>query len=75
MRQIKSPLFPGLAAKMAMNGHDDEYVAECLDHSVDYFRRRKNGVTEFSLTDIKKLMNLYGCEFDDLFCRPINQIA
>ena len=75
MRQIKSPLFPGLAAKMAMNGHDDEYVAECLDHSVDYIRRRQNGVTEFSLTDINTLIHVNGCEFDDRFCRPFNLLA
>lgn len=67
MKKAKPPVFPGLAAKMAANGHDDEFLAEYLGHSVDYVRRRKHGQVEFDLPDIKKLMKLYNCGFCDLF--------
>lgn len=67
IKKAKPPIFPGLAANMAANGHDDEFLAEYLGHSVDYFRRRKNGLVEFDLPDIKKLMKLYDCGFSELF--------
>lgn len=71
MRKPKPPIFPGLAAKIAAYGHDDEYIAQYLGHSTDYVRRRKNGIVEFDLPDIKALMKLYNCGFSDLFgeCR------
>ena len=67
MKKASPPIFPGLASHMAAKGHNDEYLAEYLGHSVDYVRRRKNGSVEFDLPDIKKLMILYSCGFDDLF--------
>lgn len=67
MKKARPPIYPGLAAHMAIKGHDDEYLAVYLGHSVDYFRRRKNGIVEFSLPDIKKLMKLYNCGFNELF--------
>lgn len=70
MKTPKPPIFPGLAAKMAEKGHNDEFLAEYLCHSVDYFRRRKTGQVEFDLSDIKQIMKLYGCGFSDLFEEP-----
>lgn len=67
MTQPNPPRFPGLLAHMAANGHSDEYVAGYLGRSVDYVRRRKKGKVEFDLTDIKRLMTLYHCNFDELF--------
>lgn len=52
---------------MAEKGHTDFYVADYLGKSVDYVRRRKSGAVEFELPDIKALMRLYNCEFEELF--------
>lgn len=67
MRRVKVPLYPGLAAHMAAEGHTDNYVADYLGKNVDYVRRRKNGLVEFDISDIKALMHLYSCGFDELF--------
>lgn len=67
MKKAKPPIFPGLASNMAIKGHHDEFLAKYLGHSVDYVRRREKGLVEFDLHDIKALMRLYNCSFDDLF--------
>ena len=67
MKKAKPPIFPGLASQMAARGHDTRYIADVLGHSVDYIRRREKGQVEFDLRDIKALMRLYGCGFNDLF--------
>lgn len=60
-------VYPELEAKRAYNGHTVKTYAEILDMSEDSVRRRLRGEVEFELGDIKKLMNLYHCSFEELF--------
>lgn len=60
-------IFPGLAARMAYNYHDNFKLAQILGISYDSVLRRLSGEIEFELQEIKKLMQVYNASFDDLF--------
>ena len=67
MRKTITNIYPGLRAKMSFYNHDIEAMAEILGMSNDSVRRRLKGNVEFELTEIKKLMKIYNCKFEDLF--------
>lgn len=59
--------YPKLEAKRAYYGHTTKIYAELLGVSEDSVRRRLRGEVEFELSEIIKLMNFYGCTFEELF--------
>lgn len=68
-------MYPRLEAKRAYNGHTTKIYAEILDMSEDSVRRRLRGEVEFELSEIRKLMDLYHCSFDDLFGSDVKTAA
>lgn len=67
MKKSTINIYPGLRAKMSFYGHDISKLAEILKISNDSVRRRLKGNVEFELTEIKELMKMYNCTFDELF--------
>lgn len=67
MKKPTTNIYPGLRAKMSFFGHDVPKLAEVLKMSNDSVRRRLKGNVEFELTEIKELMRVYNCTFDELF--------
>ena len=60
-------LFPGLLGEMAKRGITKKDLAKILDTSEDSVYRRLNGVVEFDLSEIVKILAYFKCSFEELF--------
>lgn len=64
---IKAPKFPKLEGRIAETGVTVTQLADALDMSVSMLSKRLAGDVEFDLSEIKKLIEFFDCEFSDLF--------
>lgn len=61
------PKFPKLEGKLAEKGITDERFGIELGLSASSISRRMSGEVEFDLTEIKKILELLECKFDEIF--------
>ena len=67
MAEKQTVLFPGLRGEMAKKGVSVRDLAEVLDTSDDSIYRRLNGIVEFDLSEIVKILAFFNCSFEKLF--------
>lgn len=56
-----------LKAKRAEFGYTQQDVAEKLGIAVPTYIHKENGDTLFNLNEIKKLLIIFDCKFEDIF--------
>lgn len=52
-------------------GKNKEELSEILGISKSAFYAKLSGVSEFTLTEARKLANVFGCSVDQLFVDPV----
>lgn len=68
MKMKRRPIYPNLRAEQAKSGHSDEYVASVLGIPRSTYGNKVN-TGRFKVEEIRKLCELYGCDFSYLFYR------
>lgn len=61
-------MYPNLRAEQARKGHTDEHVASVLGISRSSYNNKVN-TGRLKVEEIRKLCELYGCDFSYLFYR------
>lgn len=56
-----------LKAKRAEHGYTQAKVAELLNISTSSYIHKENGDTQFSLDEVKRLLKIFNCQFEDIF--------
>lgn len=67
MKIKKIPIFPNLEAELTRQGYTQKAYGEYLGLSQASTSARMNGLTPFTLPEIKKTMDLLHKDFSELF--------
>ena len=67
--------FPELRAAMARNGHSQENLATLLDMSTSQIARRLTGHTEWTISEVDKVCQLYQQPYEKLFMKEVSAFA
>lgn len=67
MVKKQTVLFPGLLGEMAKKGITRRDLAKILNTSEDSIYRRLNGIVEFDLSEIIKILDYFKCTFEEIF--------
>lgn len=74
-RKIKETYFyPKLRGKRSELGYSLEDMANLLDVSKNCYFRKEKGKTDFYLCEVRKILELFNSNFEDIFfIPPVNQ--
>ena len=68
-------MFPNLNAELSRYNIDSKGLADIIVCSEKTARNKQNGITEFTLSEIKALLNYFrGLSIDYLFSTTVNKI-
>lgn len=67
MRKKHIVKYPELEAEMARNGDSQRYLASKLEIDPASVSRKLTGKQDWTITEIKKICELYGKDFCELF--------
>lgn len=65
--KMKEVRYPKLAGKMAERGITVVFLSGYLNISSDGVRRKLNGQRTWKLEEVRNLIKLFNCTFDELF--------
>lgn len=72
----QSYFYPKLRGKRCELGYTLEDMANLLGMSKNCYFRKENGKTDFRLCEVKKILDIFGVEFNDIFFTfDVNQIV
>lgn len=61
-----------LKAKRVENGMTQAEVAEKLGIAIATYIHKENGDTLFNLNEVKKLLEIFKCKFEDIFLLEVS---
>lgn len=67
MEAKKYPVYPKLKYYRAEYNLSMREMAEKLNISKNAYFRKENGYTTFYLDEIRKILEIFNCNFDDIF--------
>lgn len=72
----QSYFYPKLKGIRNEYGYSLEDMAKQLGISKDCYFRKEKGKTDFYLDEVRKILNLFDCKFEDIFFAiDVNQIS
>lgn len=62
--------YPKLRGKRNEYGYSLEDMGKYLGISKDCYFRKEKGKTDFYLCEVRKILNLFNCNFEEIFFTP-----
>lgn len=75
-KKRESYFYPKLKGIRNEYGYSLEDMGKCLGISKDCYFRKEKGKTDFYLCEVRKILNLFDCKFEDIFFNfDVNQTS